>query len=503
MATIHADLPDAGRTSHFEIDGQLPTSDEKGALAGEPVPPSDANRYLTENHAAGGFDGFANPTASVGLAAVNGVATTAMRSDAAPALDQGIIPTWTGLHTFAGAAVVSAATAARSVLIVQTTDDNAASNIQEWQDSAGNILARVDHAGKMGLRVDPASLFHMKDGTLTISHGTALVILRFLDDADGHAMDVGFHRADHKLQIYDTDGNEAAYFADKGLFQIGTSAADGENKFKIRNDLTSAVFVEFKTGQNDHFSSITDGNYDFHFFEDVGAGDTKQVRIYGRRLGDGLKVLEIGEGVDAPDTASFDGVSNYAFDGNIGAGTFTPDRRTHAEVSDAVTAAVTYAQRLSHTTSGVAAPLFGVGEEHELEDAGGAMQVASEGVTLWATATAGAESPLFRGTTYPIGVAGPGYWGFWTWRTLADVARTIVPNGAGDVTSGVTIMYWLSESGGGAEGNVVMVANGGAVDLYDDGTDVFTLTVNADGSVTVVRSAGATTANLSLLMCWL
>lgn len=42
----------------------------------------------------------ANPTASVGLAAVNGVATTFMRSDAAPALDQGIAPTWTAAHRF-------------------------------------------------------------------------------------------------------------------------------------------------------------------------------------------------------------------------------------------------------------------------------------------------------------------------------------------------------------------------------------------------------------------
>lgn len=43
---------------------------------------------------------FANPSASVGLSAVNGSATTAMRSDAAPALSQAIVPTWTGLHTF-------------------------------------------------------------------------------------------------------------------------------------------------------------------------------------------------------------------------------------------------------------------------------------------------------------------------------------------------------------------------------------------------------------------
>lgn len=43
---------------------------------------------------------LADPTAFVGLTAVNGVATTAMRSDASPALDQSISPTWTGHHTF-------------------------------------------------------------------------------------------------------------------------------------------------------------------------------------------------------------------------------------------------------------------------------------------------------------------------------------------------------------------------------------------------------------------
>lgn len=42
----------------------------------------------------------ANPSASVGLTAVNGVAATFIRSDGAPALNVGIIPTWTGVHTF-------------------------------------------------------------------------------------------------------------------------------------------------------------------------------------------------------------------------------------------------------------------------------------------------------------------------------------------------------------------------------------------------------------------
>lgn len=42
----------------------------------------------------------ANPSVSVGLSAINGVAGTYLRSDGAPAIDQNIAPTWTSMHTF-------------------------------------------------------------------------------------------------------------------------------------------------------------------------------------------------------------------------------------------------------------------------------------------------------------------------------------------------------------------------------------------------------------------
>ena len=51
--------------------------------------------------AGGGGLSSANPTATIGLAAVNGSAGTFMTSDSAPPLSQGIVPTWTGAHTFA------------------------------------------------------------------------------------------------------------------------------------------------------------------------------------------------------------------------------------------------------------------------------------------------------------------------------------------------------------------------------------------------------------------
>lgn len=58
----------------------------------------------------------ANPTASVGLTAVNGVAATFMRSDAAPPIDQGIVPTWTGIHTF-GNTTDSSSTSTGAVVV--------------------------------------------------------------------------------------------------------------------------------------------------------------------------------------------------------------------------------------------------------------------------------------------------------------------------------------------------------------------------------------------------
>ena len=50
-----------------------------------------------------GYPVGADPSAAAGLTAIAGVATTFMRSDAAPALNLGITPTWTGIHTFAAA----------------------------------------------------------------------------------------------------------------------------------------------------------------------------------------------------------------------------------------------------------------------------------------------------------------------------------------------------------------------------------------------------------------
>ena len=68
-----------------------------------PTQTGNSGKFLTTNGSASSWStvtipSAANPTASVGLTAVNGSASTFMRSDGAPALDQSIAPTWTGQH---------------------------------------------------------------------------------------------------------------------------------------------------------------------------------------------------------------------------------------------------------------------------------------------------------------------------------------------------------------------------------------------------------------------
>lgn len=59
----------------------------------------DANAAVAAA-ASGAAISFAPPTALVGLTAIAGTATTAMRSDAAPAINQAIQPVWTAKHTW-------------------------------------------------------------------------------------------------------------------------------------------------------------------------------------------------------------------------------------------------------------------------------------------------------------------------------------------------------------------------------------------------------------------
>lgn len=84
--------------------------------------------------------GLSNPTGVVGLTAVNGVATTAIRSDGAPALSQAIAPTWTSQHIFTPGTSTTA-------IIVNTTVNNVGVSVRSGGGSGAIIETCGDGSG--------------------------------------------------------------------------------------------------------------------------------------------------------------------------------------------------------------------------------------------------------------------------------------------------------------------------------------------------------------------
>lgn len=156
-ANVHSDTVAQGVTRGSLIYGNsTPKWDEL-------VHPAQASRILTTDAtdvawSAFQFTGLANPSASVILTAVNGTATTAMRSDGAPALSQAISPSWTGTHTWASATglirVTQAASAYNPVVMVgrATTsgdgiDGTGDDDLLRARDNGDNRHVRIDANG--------------------------------------------------------------------------------------------------------------------------------------------------------------------------------------------------------------------------------------------------------------------------------------------------------------------------------------------------------------------
>lgn len=95
----------------------------------------------------------------------------------------------------------------------------------------------------------------------------------------------------------------------------------------------------------------------------------------------------------------------------------------------------------------------------------------------------------------------------WEYDGVDGTARTIIPDGAGDVQYGlIAAGYMLRDSAGTVTGTTTAgapIAPGGAVFLYNTGGNALTLACAANGSVTVQRTAGALTYKVALWLLWL
>src|SRR3974390_1692181 len=87
-------LSDNGTNTSLIVNGTTGVLNTLKAGSGVTLSASGGNITITASGSG------ANPTALVGLSAVNGTATTFLRSDGAPALDVTISPAWTGNHSW-------------------------------------------------------------------------------------------------------------------------------------------------------------------------------------------------------------------------------------------------------------------------------------------------------------------------------------------------------------------------------------------------------------------
>jgi hypothetical protein len=164
---------------------------------------------------------FANPTASVGLAAVNGVATTAMRSDAAPALDQSIAPTWTGAHIFTNAAGIEIE---NTLPILHLDETDAAADERNWlvRGSTG-ILAFSTASDAAPTTAVENALIIDRTGTAVTTATFGGTQFQFPNGSAGTPAIGG--STDTDTGIFWTGGNELA-FSTSGTLRLDIRSAD-------------------------------------------------------------------------------------------------------------------------------------------------------------------------------------------------------------------------------------------------------------------------------------
>lgn len=208
----------------------------------------------------------ANPTASVGLAAVNGTALTFMTSDSAPALNQAITPTMTGAWTFTPSSAVTAVTINAAVnavgmalvggtntvlgylltiatgqgsgfssgvsLKAGTTSADNALLIQNAAATATYLQLKGDGSGSIGYNGSAATIAFAASGAVSIPAATAAVSLTVLGTANQYAiLAKGSSTSGQSYGLTIQAGTTSADFA----LQI-TNEAVSASYFQVRGD---------------------------------------------------------------------------------------------------------------------------------------------------------------------------------------------------------------------------------------------------------------------------
>ena len=257
---------------------------------------------LTSADLPGSFSGFANPTASAGLTAVNGSASTAMRSDGAPAIDQTISPTWTGTHThqkngiattFTNAELLANTTAATSLVPVQQSP-SLLFRSHVWNTTATAADSTVDARVTLIPVSGPASTT-TTNAALQVAFGNTsggsiknlTISSRKIStsDSDFALEQTGDVYGTTRLHIQNRNGSNCALFEQAG--QTGIDLADFG--FKPNAGAQSNLRLEARPGTIRNTANNAIGEFEF-FMNSTSTTSS----VYNFSTGEGATTIELG-----------------------------------------------------------------------------------------------------------------------------------------------------------------------------------------------------------------
>lgn len=158
-------------------------------------------------------------------------------------------------------------------------------------------------------------------GTLTVNGGIAVLQNSDTVSITHDGTDAYFKTTDGYFIFQSAEAAPASTYLDvrpngSGQGILNLYDQNSTNYINITITGGNAIFETVGAGAGSiYFQQYA--NNGVNFYNSAGSGETPSVDISGRRGGDSKRTLNVGISAAANDTALFDGVSNYAFDGVV------------------------------------------------------------------------------------------------------------------------------------------------------------------------------------------
>jgi len=173
-------------------------------------------------------------------------------------------------------------------------------------DAAGNTLIQTGTAARIGSQTFPFSITDGVDEVGLYCDGTDAL----LKWTDGEL---------HLETEEGTDTNTIVSVYGNGAGEGFARLYDEDNAEALEATCAAGIGYLRTIGSSPSALALQDtAHADVNLFGSAESGETRELQISGYRAADSLRTMAIGVGVDAADTASFDGLTSYYFQGEVG-----------------------------------------------------------------------------------------------------------------------------------------------------------------------------------------